>query len=173
MTNYVSWANKRIDVEVPAGATTGDVVVTIGVQVTDGIEFTVTVGTDPSITMLDPDSGPEGTSVTITGVNFGAVQGTSTVEFNGTAATPTSWSDTEIEVAVPMGATTGDVVVTVDGTPSAGVGFTVTPAIGSLSPASGPVGTSVEITGTSFGAMQGTSTVEFNGTAVVTLYELE
>ena len=168
VTHYVSWANKRIDVEVPAGATTGDVVVTIGVQVTDGIEFTVTVGTDPSITMLDPDSGPEGTSVTITGVNFGAVQGTSTVEFNGTAATPTSWSDTEIEVAVPMGATTGDVVVTVDGTPSAGVGFTVTPAIGSLSPASGPVGTSVEITGTSFGAMQGTSTVEFNGTAVVT-----
>ena len=82
----------------------------------------MTVGTDPSISMLDPDSGSEGTSVTITGVNFGAVQGTSTVEFNGTAATPTSWSDTEIEVAVPMGATTGDMVVTVDGTPRRGWG---------------------------------------------------
>ena len=165
VSDYVSWSNKRIDVEVPVGATTGDVVVTIGGVDTDGIEFTVTAGTDPSISMLDPDSGPEGTSVEITGVNFGASQGTGTVTFNGTGATPTNWSDTSITVAVPMGATTGEVVVTVEGTASAGVSFTVAPAIGSLSPVAGPEGTTVEITGTSFGAAQGTSTVTFNGTS--------
>ena len=165
VTNYVVWENKKIDVTVPVGATTGDVVVTIGGVATDGIEFTVTAGTDPTISSLDPDSGPEGTSVTITGANFGATRGTSTVAFNGTAATPTSWSDTEIAAAVPMGATTGNVVVTVDGTASAGAAFTVTPAIGSLDPTSGAEGTSVEITGTSFGATRGTSTVTFNGTA--------
>ena len=40
-----------------------------------------------------------------------------------------------------------------------------TPGIGSLSVTSGPVGTAVTITGTNFGATQGTSTVKFNGTA--------
>ena len=164
VTNYVTWSNKKIDVTVPAGATTGDVVVTVGGVATAGIEFTVTAGTAPTIGSLDPDSGPEGTTVEITGTNFGASQGTSSVTFNGTPATPTNWSDTSITVAVPMGATTGNVVVTVDGTPSSGVSFTMAPAIGSLSPDAGPEGTTVEITGTSFGAMQGTSTVTFNGT---------
>src|SRR6266699_2026123 len=52
--------------------------------------------TAPSITSLTPASGAVGTSVTIAGANFGATQGTSTVTFNGTAATPTSWSATSI-----------------------------------------------------------------------------
>jgi len=67
-----------------------------------------------------------GTSVTIAGANFGATQGTSTVKFNGTAATPTSWSTTSIVVKVPAGATTGNVVVTVGGVASNnGASFTV------------------------------------------------
>ena len=104
----------------------------------------------------------------ISGTNFGATQGTSTVKFNGTAASPTSWSATSIAVPVPAGATTGNVVVTVGGVASNGISFTVTsaaPAISSLSPASGAVGTAVMISGTNFGATQGTSTVKFNGTA--------
>ena len=64
--------------------------------------------------------------MTITGTNFGATQGTSTVTFNGTTATPTSWSATSIVVPVPAGATTGNVVVTVGGLASNGVSFTVT-----------------------------------------------
>ena len=63
--------------------------------------------------------------VTITGANFGATQGTSTVKFNGTAATPTSWSATSIVAPVPTGATTGNVVVTVGGVASNGASFTV------------------------------------------------
>src|SRR5882724_3287423 len=42
-----------------------------------------------------------------------------------------------------------------------------TPSISSLSITSGPIGISVTITGTSFGASQGTSTVKFNGTAAM------
>ncbi len=38
----------------------------------------------PSITNLMPTSGAVGTAVTITGMNFGTTQGTSTVRFNGT-----------------------------------------------------------------------------------------
>ncbi len=123
-----------------------------------------------SITSLSPTSGVVGTPVTIAGANFGATQGTSTMKFNGTTATPTSWSATSIVAPVPVGATTGNVVVTVGGVASNGVSFTVTaassgPSITSLNPTSGVVGTSVTIAGASFGATQGTSTVKFNGTA--------
>jgi len=149
-------------VPVPAGATTGNVVVTVGGLASNGVTFTVA----PKITTLSPTSGPVATSVTITGTTFGATQGTSTVTFNGTAATPTSWSATSIVVPVPAGATTtGNVVVTVGGLASNGVTFTVAPQITTLSPTSGPVATSVTITGTTFGATQATSTVTFNGTA--------
>jgi hypothetical protein len=82
-------------------------------------------GTAPSIASLSPNTGAVGTSVTITGTNFGVTQGTSTVTFSGTAGTPTSWSATSITVAVPAGATTGNVVVTVSGVASNGVSFTV------------------------------------------------
>src|SRR5689334_20828953 len=158
-----SWSATSIAVPVPSGATTGNVVVTVGGLASNGVSFTVTVA--PSITSLSPTSGPVATSVTVTGTNFGATQGTSTVKFNGTTATPTSWSTTSIVVPVPAGATTGNVVVTVGGQASNGSAFTVKPAITTLAPTSGVVGTSVTITGTTFGATQGASTVTFNGTS--------
>jgi hypothetical protein len=83
-------------------------------------------GAVPSITSLSPVSGTVGTAVTITGSNFGSTQGTSTVRFNGTTATPTNWSSASIVVPVPAGATTGNVVVTVNGVASNGQTFTVT-----------------------------------------------
>ncbi len=128
--------------------------------------YSASSGPTPTITSLNPTSGVVGTSVVITGTNFGATQGTSTVTFNGTISTPTAWTATSITAPVPSGATTGNVVVTVAGVPSNGVSFAVTvppPNITTLSPTSGPVGTSVLITGTAFGAAQGTSTVKFNG----------
>src|SRR6202453_3222728 len=83
------------------------------------------VSSSPNITSLNPNAGAVAAPVTITGTNFGATQGTSTVTFNGTAATPTSWSPTSIAAPVPAGATTGNVVVTVGGLASNGVNFTV------------------------------------------------
>jgi len=133
-----------------------------------GADHVTKPGSAPNIGSLNVTSGPVGTSVTITGTNFGGTQGSSTVTFNGTAGTPTSWSGTVIVVPVPSGATTGNVVVTVGGVASNGIAFTVTlaaPNISSLNVTSGPVGTSVTITGTNFGATQGSSTVTFNGTA--------
>ena len=162
-----SWSATSITVAVPSGATTGNVVVTVGGVASNGANFTVTAAV-PNIATLSPASGAVGTAVTITGANFGATQGTSTVTFNGASGTPTSWSATSITVAVPSGATTGNVVVTVGGVASNGANFTVTaavPNIATLSPASGAVGTAVTITGANFGATQGTSTVTFNGTA--------
>lgn len=159
-----SWSAASIAVPVPAGASSGNVVVTVGGTSSNGFAFTVT--TAPSINSLNPTSGPVGQAVTITGTNFGSTQGTSTVTFNGVAATPTSWSAASIVAPVPTGATSGNVIVTVGGAASNAVAFTVTasaPNIASLNPSSGQVGQSVTITGSNFGGTQGTSTVTFNG----------
>jgi|ERR1700676_2154297 hypothetical protein len=123
----------------------------------------------PSITSLSPTSGAVGASVSIVGSGFGSTQGSSTVKFNGTTATIINWSATRITAKVPTGATTGNVVVHASGVDSNGVNFTVlpTPSIASLSPTSGPVGTSVTVTGTNYGSSQGSSTIKFNGTTAI------
>jgi IPT/TIG domain/Abnormal spindle-like microcephaly-assoc'd, ASPM-SPD-2-Hydin len=125
-----SWNNSIIVAPVPAGATTGSVVVTVsGFASNSGGTFLVT----PNITSLNPTSGPVGTLVTIAGTNFGATQGISSVSFNGAATRPTTWSDTSITVPVPVGATTGNVVVTVCcSAASNGVPFTVNSAAPSI-----------------------------------------
>ena len=119
-----TWSATSIVVPVPTGATTGNVVVTVGGLASNALTYTVTVA--PTLTSLSPTSGPVGTAVTIAGTNFGATRGSSTVTFNGTAATPTSWSAASIAVPVPTGATTGSVVVTVGGLASNALTYTVT-----------------------------------------------
>ncbi len=90
----------------------------------------------PQITSLTPDHGPVGTEVTIAGTSFGASQGTGGVTFNDIAASVISWSDTEVVVTVPTGATTGDVVLTNDiGGISNGVEFIVDQPAATLSSA--------------------------------------
>ncbi len=92
--------------------------------------FTITNG--PFITNVSPAPATVGTSVTITGGNFGSTTqgGTSTVTFNGTKAAPTQWTATSITMLVPLGATTGDIVVTVNGVASPGFPFIVNASCG-------------------------------------------
>ena len=161
--SVVSGGTASITVQVPGGAATGNVVVTVNGVASNGVPFTIVP--IPNINGISPNSGLVGTAVTITGTNFGAAQGISTVTFNGAAATPTSWSDTSITVPVPTGATTGNVVVTVSNAASNGVNFIMVPSITSITPATGSGGTPVTITGADFGATQGTSSITFNGTA--------
>jgi probable HAF family extracellular repeat protein len=84
----------------------------------------------PQISSFTPASGAVGTVVTINGSNFGATRGSSTLSFNGKVVPVEKWSDTEIEVVVPTGATSGKFVVTLATSAplaSNGVTFTVTP----------------------------------------------
>src|SRR6266851_3023502 len=127
----------------------------------------------PSITSLSPTSGPSGTSVTITGSHFGSSQGTSTVTLGGVAAQVSSWGNGSIVALVPSGIANGavGVVVTVSGTASNSVNFTINnpvPSISSLSPTSGASGISVTITGSNFGSTKGSSTVTFGGVTAST-----
>jgi len=162
------WTATSITAPVPNGAISGNVVVTVGGVPSNALPFTVT-NPGPSISTLSLSQGPVGASITLTGLNFGGSQsqGASTVTFGGTPTTPTSWSDTSIDAPVPVGASTGNVVVTVNSVASNGLPFTVTPppVINNINPTAGPVGTIVTINGSNFGPTIGTraSFVSFNG----------
>jgi len=154
-------SDSAVQTIVPNGASTGPVTVTTTEGTGASPTSFVVLGL-PSITGFTPASGPAGTSVTINGTSL---TGASAVRFNGTAAVFTLVSDTTIQATVPAGATSGPVSVTTpEGTATSAASFTPidSPAIDSFTPASGPVGANVTVTGTSFA---GATAVRFNGTA--------
>jgi hypothetical protein len=100
-----------------------------------------------------PGPGVVGGTVTVQGLGFGASQGTSTVTVNGVPASVASWSDTSIAATIPVGATTGPVIVTTAGQASNSLGYTIVdgPQLSHLSPSWGPVATVATLHGTNFG----------------------
>ncbi len=157
----------KITVRVPLGGA-GDASGYIRVTTTYGsapsaTKFTESLG-PPTITGFTPAGGPSGTVVTITGTNLSDA---TPVSFNGVAATITSDTSTKITVKVPTGATTGDITVTVpSGSVTSKTKFTYTgPTITGFTPAGGPPGTVVTITGTNFGTALPGAGVNFNGIA--------
>jgi hypothetical protein len=153
-------------VVVPNGATTGNVTATSPNGTSNGVNFTVT--TQPSLVSIAPSGGVVGSSVTLNGANL---TGATVITFAGTANNTVTAgyavnaAGTQISgVVVPSGAATGNVSVTTPGGTTNGVLFTVTlpaPVLSSLSPTSGPVGTSVTISGTN---LSSATSVSFNGT---------
>ena len=103
----------------------------------------------PLIDQVSPAAAPSGSVVVIRGANFGASQGSSRVSFGGAdAGTAASWSDNRIQVNVPSSGQTGDVTVTTPAGPSNGYELVLlSPIIGAVQPAGGPVagGTRVSI----------------------------
>jgi len=108
-TTIVHSGTTFITATVPAGALTGAVTVTTG---TTTLTSTKTFDVLPTITSFAPESGPVGTSVTITGTGL---KQTTKVTFDGKSAAFTVISDTEVKADVPTGATTGKIAVTTKG----------------------------------------------------------
>lgn len=77
----------------------------------------------PTITAISPDSALAGASVTITGTGFDTAAIKDTVSFNGTAATVTKASATQLIVTVPSGGSSGNVTVKTVGGISTGFAF--------------------------------------------------
>ena len=112
----------------------------------------------PPYAALVPRAAKVGKSVGILGQGL---IGTTAVSFNGLAAQFQVSSDTFLTATVPDGATTGLVTVTTpDGSLVSKQKFLVLPSILSFTPTSGPVGTSVSITGVS---LSQTVRVSFGG----------
>ncbi|MDX3224701.1 beta strand repeat-containing protein [Streptomyces sp. ME19-01-6] len=125
-----------------------------------------TAAAAPSVTGVNPSSGPAGTAVVITGSGF---TGTTQVRFGTALASFTVVSATQINATVPTGSGTVQITVTTpNGTSTQNVTFSyasaTAPTLTSLNPASGPAGggNSVVITGTGF---TGTTQVLFGTTA--------
>lgn len=114
----------------------------------------------PAISSFTPTVGVNGTTVTITGANFG---GTTAVKFGGVDATSfTVNSSTSITAVVGPGAS-GEVSVTTSIGTAVLAGFTFNgPIISSFTPATGISGTAVTIFGTNF---TGATAVSFGGVA--------
>jgi endoglucanase len=86
-------------------------------------------GNTPAINGMNPTSGAAGSSVTVSGSNFGASQGASTLRFGNTTATVSSWSASQIVATVPnLAAGAWAVSVLVNGVASNAATFTVTTA---------------------------------------------
>ncbi|MBI3302591.1 MAG: IPT/TIG domain-containing protein [Deltaproteobacteria bacterium] len=126
-----------------------------------------------SLLNFTPKSGPIGTVVTIYGTGFSTTASQNTVTFNGTVATVTSATTTQIVTSVPAGATTGPITVTTpNGSVTSSVVFTVTdsgpalgaPTISSFTPTIGSPGATVTITGTNFDSTPANNEVAFNVT---------
>ena len=78
----------------PAGATTGNVVVTVGGLASNALTLHRDRAADADEPVADERPGRRRRSRS-PARNFGATKGTSTVTFNGTTATPTTWSATQ------------------------------------------------------------------------------
>lgn len=119
-----------------------------------------TVSAEPFIRSYTPTIGSAGTSVTILGTNF---TGVTAVSFGGVpAASFTIDSATGITAILGAGAT-GDIAVTNPFGTTTASGFTygAPPVITAVSPLSGPVGTTVTITGTNFNPVPSSNIVFF------------
>jgi uncharacterized repeat protein (TIGR03803 family) len=122
-----------------------------------GTIYSLSVGLGPFIGML-PVSSRVGKSINILGTNL---TGATALTFNGTPASFTVVSASQISTTVPAGATTGAVQVTTpSGALASKVPFRVTPLIKQFSPSSGNPGTVVTIDGESF---TGAARVTFGG----------
>lgn len=120
----------------------------------------------PGVNSFTPATAPVGATVTITGMNFSTTPGNNRVTFNGTAATVTSATATQLTVTVPAGATAGKISVEANGTVATSTtnfGNPKAPTITDFVPGSGPVSTVVVISGTNFLSTPANNTVRFNG----------
>jgi len=119
----------------PASTT---VTVTLGGNVTASLlSLSAVMGVSPSITSVSPGPVLRGNVLTISGINFGAAQGSSEVRIGGVeAAQYLAWSDTQIQVRTAATTPLGNVNVTVGtaGLQSAPATLrVVTPAVHSIS----------------------------------------
>lgn len=133
----------------------------------DGDQKNTDIRPLPMIDLVDPASGAEGTSVTITGTNFSKDATEINIEFNGIEASEISFSsEAQISTMVPMGATTGPITVRIAGQEAIGPIFSIERSF-HVSPQVGSVGTKVSLTGDGFSSEIADNQVFFNGVAAI------
>jgi IPT/TIG domain len=77
----------------------------------DNVAVSSAAAPAPVIGSVSATTGSIGSQVVISGTGFGAQQGNSVVRLNGAAVTVNTWSATSISITIPVGATSGRLVV--------------------------------------------------------------
>ncbi len=157
------WKDDKIEVEIPANATSGDIAVRLAssdplpdgsccVPVSHTVSNAMPLKLIPSV-RVDPVSGPVGTKVVLFGNGFGSAKGEGdAVLIGGHLATIAQWSDTTIVVHLPMGAESGPIVLKSQGKERTVGNFTVhVPLVKEVTPSTAPIGTLLKIRGEHFG----------------------
>jgi hypothetical protein len=159
-TSFTVNSSIQITATVPVGATTGKIQVTTpSGKATSTTNYIVNVQS-PVISSFTPSAGLTGSVVTISGDYFNGA--TAVTFFNNKSSLFKVVSNTIITASVPSAVTTGPIsVITPSGTGSSATNFdpVLIPSISSFTPASGFVGTQVQITGSEFTTV---SSVRFN-----------
>lgn len=168
------WKDDKIELEIPANAASGDVVVRLASSdpLPDGsccapVEYVVSnaipLSLIPSV-RVDPISGPAGTKVVLFGQGFGASKGANdAVLIGGQPTTIAQWKDEVIVVHVPLGAQSGPLVLKSQGRERTVAQFTVhLPKATTITPASAPIGTLLRINGEHFGFYSESGATPYN-----------
>lgn len=119
------------------------------------------------ISGIQPDEGPAGTTVTISGSGFSPEVSENSVTFSGTKASIEDAAESEVKAVVPGEAESGPIEIKVGEKTATGPAFTIkdeSPVIESIEPDSGVAGTEVVITGLNFSTDPSEVLVRFDGT---------
>lgn len=174
VTRPKRWKDDQIEVEVPANAQAGDVIVRLASSdpLPDGsccapVEYVksnaVPLALVPSV-RVDPVSGPVGTKVVLFGKEFGSSKGPSDAVFIGERpVTIAQWKDEVIVVHVPLGAESGPLVLQTGARRRTVAHFTVQiPKAARITPSHAPIGTLLRISGEHFGAYSESGETPYN-----------
>ncbi|MFL5745970.1 MAG: LamG-like jellyroll fold domain-containing protein [Niastella sp.] len=124
--SILSCEDGKIVARVPVAAISGPA--KVGLQVWTNIVDSIgtfTVKAPPTIKTADPLTGLPGDTVRIYGTGYGTDMAKVNVTFKGIAATIASLEDTVITTTVPVGTSSGDIAITVEGYPVKGPGFSI------------------------------------------------
>src|SRR5262249_55830574 len=161
-----SWSDTSIVANVPAGATTGPVVVTVGGAASNGITFTVIVPGTISGTIIRSSDGTPVAGALVEALQSNSVKGSATTAANGTysiSGLVPGVYDVRITASGYATQLISGISVTAGGTTTVNAALSPPPTINTLTPPSGLIGSSITITGNYFGSTQGSSTIKFNG----------
>jgi hypothetical protein len=149
-------------VEVPEGAVTGRLSITVNGQRSAGPVFTLVPA--PELQEVSPLSGPEGVEMTIKGDYFSEVTDENQVSINGTIIPLSFISDKVLKLNIPAGVGSGTLKVVVNDQETVGPKFhSQQLSIMDLSPDNGLAGTEVTLSGSGFKSSLSENRVSFNG----------
>jgi hypothetical protein len=112
IAQVTAWSSSQITIRAPYNGSTGNIIVRQDGKTSNGVPFTLYPF--PTITNVSASSGAVGSTVTITGTNLLDGGGKASVTFNGIPGTIVSDTAESIQVKVPLGATSGRVIMQVN-----------------------------------------------------------